>query len=561
MRPLVVPVLLPVVVWLCACTGGAAPGEIRVVGGVGEAEVFDFVELSVEVDDPPAARNPFVDASLTAELVTGGGPPIAVEGFCDSTDGSIYRLRFMPTSAGRWDWKLEFRFAGATKRASGQFLAVEAGREGPLRRDPEFPAHFRRQGSPDRFFYYGATAYWLTGWKDEAEIERALDRMAAGGVNRLRVLLYGRHHDRPWNRPIVAGPGFDLAFEPWSARNPDSVERPGFDLTRFDPAHWRKFERMLAAARARGVVISVVFYMSHPPGTYHTASIPTAAFGEDEQRYFRYAVNRLAAFANVTWDVGNEHDQYRRVVEWPSWIASHIRDQDPYDHLLSAHNSARSYLGGGWYDYVLEQAWDGIVEDSLFDYMLQLRRDQAATGRVVPVINEEYGYEGISAERDTDSRRRLAWEITMAGCYQTTGETDRQGTGVAPDTGGGWANGRGDATMRLLDVQRPLLDLFTSFAWWRLEPRSDLVDDGLCLAAPGERYVVYLPGPDAPAETHVTSGRRTTIRLDGKRYRARWFDPRGGEYTVLPSVAADTWTTPDTPDSGDWVLLLEADES
>jgi hypothetical protein len=31
--------------------------------------------------------------------------------------------------------------------------------------------------------------------------------------------------------------------------------------------------------------------------------------------------------------------------------------------------------------------------------------------------------------------RRAAWEIYMAGCYQTTGETAKRGTGYWPDTG------------------------------------------------------------------------------------------------------------------------------
>ena len=48
-----------------------------------------------------------------------------------------------------------------------------------------------------------------------------------------------------------------------------------------------------------------------------------------------------------------------------------------------------------------------------------------------------------------DTLRRMAWEIVMAGGYQTTGETARRGTNVWPDTGGGWMNGRGDDTMTM----------------------------------------------------------------------------------------------------------------
>ena len=64
--------------------------------------------------------------------------------------------------------------------------------------------------------------------------------------------------------------------------------------------------------------------------------------------------------------------------------------------------------------------------------MLRNRREQAATGRPMPQINEEYGYEDACPNpggqarqwpaRTADTRRRLAWEITMAGTYQSTGE-------------------------------------------------------------------------------------------------------------------------------------------
>ena len=70
-----------------------------------------------------------------------------------------------------------------------------------------------------------------------------------------------------------------------------------------------------------------------------------------------------------------------------------------------------------------------------------------------------------------DNMRRTAWEIYMAGCYQTTGETARRGTGYWPDTGGGWVNGRGDASMVMLEGYAHIVDFFTSrrdnqTSWW-----------------------------------------------------------------------------------------------
>ena len=62
--------------------------------------------------------------------------------------------------------------------------------------------------------------------------------------------------------------------------------------------------------------------------------------------------------------------------------------------------------------------------------------------------------------------RRTAWEIYMAGCYQTTGETARRGTGYWPDTGGGWVNGRGDGSMVMLQGYARIVDFFAGFEPW-----------------------------------------------------------------------------------------------
>jgi hypothetical protein len=67
-----------------------------------------------------------------------------------------------------------------------------------------------------------------------------------------------------------------------------------------------------------------------------------------------------------------------------------------------------------------------------------------------------------------DAQRRAAREISMAGCYQTTGETAKRGTGVEPDTGGGWINGRGDDTMTMLKGHAHMVDFFTSFEEFRI---------------------------------------------------------------------------------------------
>ena len=172
--------------------------------------------------------------------------------------------------------------------------------------------------------------------------------------------------------------------------------------------------------------------------------------------------------------------------------------------------------------------------------------------RFMPVLTGEYRYEDhyparwgqgrVAPARSTDTRRRLAWEISMAGAYQTTGER------ADTDTGGGWINGRGDDAMVMLKGYGHIVDFFTSIPWWTTNPNNNLVDNqALCLADPGKVYIVY-----------IAQGGKIQIEMLSGQYTAKWFNPRNGAWTLLPAVEVKrrSWTSPEAENSEDWVLLL-----
>jgi len=536
---------LAAVIWLSllACSLSAAPADVAIRLAAPTVEVHDFAEVAVKVTHPDAA-NPFTDVIVEGEFSRAGSPPLKVDGFCDAADGSVFRIRFMPTQAGEHRYAVKYRHGSVERSHTGTFTARDAKRCGQLRIDTAYPEHFIWAGTGEHYFWNGTTTYYLMGWEDDAVIRQAIDRLAALKVNRLRVLVYGRNHDRPWDQPVKTTPAFKLYLNPWPAARPDDVKNPGFDLTRFNVAFWQKYERMLQHAREREVIVSVIFFIGG-----QVLPTPFAAYSEDEQRFYRYGVARLAAFANVTWDLGNEHDFHREFPKWCDWLGPLLKEWDPYDHLLSAHNKVYRTPAQTWNDLQLIQRWDGGQNT----FMLGERAKQAATGRVIPQINEEYGYEDLwektPGQRAADTRRRCAWEIAMAGCYQTTGETANRGVGFPPDTGGGWVSGRGDDTMTMLRGYAHLVDFFTSFDWWRLVPRNDLVRGGaFCLAETGKLYAVYLPRPA-----------NVTLTLEPGSYHGRWFNPRSGQWSDAPLASGPRWTPPTPPDDGDWTLLLRHD--
>jgi hypothetical protein len=519
--------------------------DITFTQSADKVDAFDFVEVMIAVKGA-TAKNPFTDVAIDGQFNPEGADGIPVEGFCDSADGSVYRIRFMPSKPGKHSYSVTFRQGDFTKKHTGTFEAAAGKRRGILRVDKEHSWHFIWEGTGEHYFFNGTTAYMLLGWKDEAVIRRdCLDRLHKLKVNRLRVLLGGGRSRSFWGEPIIPNDEFRSFLNPWVAARPDSLDNPGFDYARFNVPHWQKFERMLRYAREQDTVISVVMDWNDSP-------VHPAALSDDEKRYYRYAAARLGAYSNITWDLGDDISAFRSL-DWSHQMGTYLYKADPYHHLATDHpiDNKHQDRTSEWFGFTSFQEWSRPQHG----WMLRQREAQKKLGRIIPQTNEEYGYEdhypkwaqnypdGASAE----NMRRTAWEIYMAGCYQTTGETARRGTGYWPDTGGGWVNGRGDGSMVMLQGYARIVDFFAGFEWWKTDPHDELVSDGAyCLAEPGKLYAIYLP-----------HGGKTTAKLDTGRYSAAWFNPRTGEKKALPEAEGPKWTSPTAPDNGDWALLLK----
>jgi hypothetical protein len=519
----------------------ASPLGVTFSQSAEDVDVYDFIEVTLNVQTPDV-KNPFTDVIVEGQFQRSTEPKLSVEGFCDSQDGTLFRIRFMPTKPGEYSYSVTYKQQGFEKTHSGKFHTRDAKRRGLVRVDPQYPWHFIWEGTGEHFFWNGTTTYYLVGWKDEAVIRNAIDRLANLKVNRLRVLLYGRHV-QSWGEPVQPRDGlFTMLLAPWIAEKPDEPYSPNFDYSRFNVDHWRKYERLLTHARSKDVIVAVIFDISSQ------IHVRPSALSEDEFRYFRYAIARLSAWSNATWDLGNEHTHYRKVPEWTDAMGNMVKKWDPYKHLTSAHNKA--YRTSLWSDLTLIQNWSRPI----YSAMIKHRNDQEKTGRIIPQVNDEYGYEdhypvwsrNYPNGQSADMNRRAAWEITMAGCYQTTGETARQGTAYFPDTGGGWINGRGDHSMTMLRGYSNMVDFFTSIEWWKMNPASDLVgQDVMCLAEKNRQYVVYLP-----------KGGEVELKLGDGLYKAKWYNPREGYWVNIGEASGPIWKSPKSPDKGDWALLL-----
>ncbi len=522
----------------------AEPTDVSFSQSTPQVQAYDFVEVTVQVAKPDLV-NCFTSAGVQGSFSKAGGAPLHVDGFCDSMDGSTYRIRFMPSSPGAYTYEVNFEEGQFKRKFQGKFEAIEGHRKGPIRVDPSNRWHFIWEGTGEHFFFNGTTAFWLMGWKDERVISYSIERLARLKVNRIRACIAGRTSVF-YGEPAMNGAAWNVWLTPFVAEQTDDFSHPGFDWTRFNASYWQKYDRMLRSARDRDMIMSLIFDMndnhSHP-----------AAGSEDEHRYFRYAAARFGAFSNVTWDLGDDLDRYRDE-KWSHATGTLLESWDPYKHLATSHPTENEHQDrtSDWFGFTSFQEWSRDQHR----FMLKQRKQQQETGRIIPQTNEEYGYEdhypgwALPNSDSADALRRTAWDIYMAGGYQTAGETVRRGTNVGSNSGGGWMNGRGDDTMTMFFGYGHIMEFFTSFDWWRTEPHDELVNDGnYCLAKANELYAIYLP-----------KGGKATLKLPRGKYSAKWFDPQSGQWIPMEGEAkGGEWKSPEAPDKNDWALLVTAD--
>lgn len=519
---------------------------------------YDFLEITIKVAGPRTAH-PFTEVAVTGSFGLQGTAPLKVDGFCDAADGSVFRIRFMPTQPGDHRYRVAYREGDFEQVYEGRFQAVDEKKRGIVRVDAEFPAHFRWEGTQERYFWNGTTTYWLAGWDDDT-IAQTIERLDRLKVTRIRAALSGRVKDgRAWFEDVFPSAKFTFLLSPWVTKDPTSVENPGHDVTRFNLEYWQKWERLVAQARAKDMAVSVIFYVDgRRPGVDPFGK--DGMGGPDEQRYYRYAIARLAPYCNVMWDLANEYRLFRDD-DWAEKMGAFVKEADPYDHLTSTHGHGDFKFGKSpWADFAMYQAWD---EHGGYDFMLKNRQQQVASGRLIPQVNEEYGYEDHypqgwgenrkSPARSAETRARLAWEMYLAGGYQTTGERANS------HTGGGWINGRGDDEMTMLELYGHIYDFFTSITWWKLQPDTDLVVS-FQPATPGAdkskaRTFAARSAEGDLAAIYVPGGGVVTLKdeLLKDQLKPLWFSPRDGGMRNARALRPRVYRA---PTNHDWVLLF-----
>lgn len=363
-----------------------------VVRPVAEASRWGVLEVRI---DGPSHGNPFVDVDLHADFTRPDGSTVRVGGFYDG-DGE-WVARVLADQEGRWTFSTTATARSLDGlRGKAQVGAALDGAHGPVHVDGFHFAH----ADGTRHRPLGTTAYAWTHQPDALQ-EQTLETLTDGPFRKIRMCLFPKSYLFNANEPD------DFVF-------PGTLA-DGFDLERFDPAHFRRLEKRIAQLGERGIEADLIFF--HAYDRWGFADLGPAV----DDRYVRYVVRRLAAFSNVWWSMANEYDLVwaKDEDDWER-LAAIVGDEDHADHLNSIHNCRP------FYDY--SRPWITHVSIQRVDvYRTAENTDEWRERWGKPVVIDECAYEGdidqgwgnITGEEMT----RRFWEGAVRGGYVGHGET------------------------------------------------------------------------------------------------------------------------------------------
>lgn len=433
--------------------------------------------------------NPFQDVIVTATFRTPSNNEMNINGFYAGE--GIWKIRFILNELGTWSYVIysnDEQIDGQT----GFVNCIPSQDLGPIVIDPDYPHHFKFADG-GHFYYNGNTckALFATpksgpygGWKD------FIDYCAEMKFNSIIVYLY---------IPTIATSSSAWAGRPdeidyhvsvWPMKGDSNVmgdiQNPStIDFNRFYLPYWDKVDHIAQYMKKKGIVAYIFFHSDDAVNVTNDKdfSNPTALTRDQEKLYFKYALARLASYTNVRWVLCLEYNEYRDDA-WAREMGNFVKQNDPYEHLLSVHSHMDFHFGDeDWADFI-------VYQGSAFETPIYLEDRKYNK----PMANDENGYEPRKA-LDYEVRMNN-WVLAMTGVYSSYGHIRQMGT---------------DFTDLHLDDNaadsiKIMYKFMTSLEWWKMEPHNELVNaDFYCLANPGEEYVVYLP----PGER----GRKITLDL------------------------------------------------
>jgi hypothetical protein len=435
----------------------------------------------------------------------------------------------------------------------------------PPRAKAQKPGPLRVLRANPRYFSDGRRAVYLTGshvwwnflgdrtWPAECITQGSSPFDYGRYLNRLA--RYHHNFFRLWTFEITrwrecGGTDVRVAPQPWLRTGPGTARDglPKFDLTRLDPAYFRRLRNRVVRARNRGMYVSVMLFegwslqfaerpwnwAAHPfdaannvngvDGDTNHDGVGTEVHTLGNRRvlaiqrtYVRRVLRTLNDLNNVLYEIVNEAGPSS--TRWQYDMIRFVKREEA--RMPKRHPVGMTYQNpGGRNDTLLASPADWI----------------SPAGGAAFLANPPPALPRVQLS-DTDHHCGICGDATFPWKALTRGYNP-----VFMDPMD--ANPHREAIRWALGNARHYaerMDLASA------RPRPDLASTRFCLAVPGRQYLVYRPerGPVV-----VDLGRST------RRYRVEWFEPSTGKRVVRGTVQGGGRRQIVSPFAAEAVLFL-----
>ena len=342
--------------------------------------------------------------------------------------------------------------------------------------------------------------------------------------------------------------------------------------------YWEHIDFVIREANERGLVVGALPTWGDKWNKAWGAG--PEVFTPVNARVYGRWLGRRYRDAGIIWILGGDravdNNRHREIIQA---MAQGLREGDGGNHLITFHptggrGSSEWFHDAPWLDFNMRQNGHEApyprYEKTNEDY----RREP-----VKPVLDGEPVYEGhpLSFNADAngysvaaDVRRALYWDLFGGACGHTYGchavwqmcNPERYPAHNKPLTT--WQEALQLPGARQMVHARKLLESLPYFT--RIPDDSVLLPKPYPAVVPGagiRRFAATRDCEGAYILVYAPVGFPFTVRLDslaGTRCKARWMDPRTGEFHAAGDYstrAPQTFQTPTPGELTDWVLVLE----
>ena len=489
-------------------------------GEIGRGEVNAVLELTFRGPEFGPGDAPARDLAFRATFRhEDSGDSLTIPGFWDGDGqggavGDVFRVRFRPTSPGRWTLvAVESIAEGLDGQHRGDHvLTLPSDRPGGWKVDDQSPGRrWYRRDDGTHPYLIGNTHYtFLSGQGPDGPTDRDIAADVAGNAkffSKLRFSLLPDRYPDPDLKPF-----FDDRGRPTDDGDFSHRPNPSWFHDRVDLAVAEAFRHDLVAD----------LILCGPDTEDARDTLRAEGNGGDPTPWLRYVAARYGAFPNVWFCLCNEFD-----IKQPSYTTAEIAragrtldDALPYGNPVSVHASPRP-LWPEAFDDLPPWADHLIIQNKLRDLdraadvigRTRSRGRPDGIPRELPVVNDELSYQGRGDRHDEGDTIAAVLGTFLGGGYGTTGEKPENKLGQY--FLGGFDPGSHSAADNL-GMLRDLID--GSITFWEMAPDRSvfeyLGEGSRGLARPGLEYVLGTDAPRSGLVADLPEGRWRVVLHD-----------------------------------------------